>query len=643
MRDTHVVVNSEFVTCQICGKHLEKIDGRHTKKLHGITFEEYRKRYPTTPTITEKKSEKEEVNIEKRRKGKQEKENQLKPIICCNPNCPRKGEPFMGNINLPNKFSVCPECKQSGFKNPKNKEIYEKQKQGMLKKHKVKNPSNLNWVVNERQKTVNRKVKENPDYYKSIVKKRVNTIKEKFGSNWKEVLNQKSQEGMLKIHDVAYPLKKDEFNDNRKLTNKKRRGFEEVFQDPEIIEEIKQTHLRKSNNKYSNAMEFPENIKQASESLKESWKDPEVRERRNKAHLKSFIPRLVRYLQDFKLELLEEYQHAHYNHLFRCEKCKYEFRQSWNAVSQGYTCPNCRPKNDTRSSVGERQVAKFIESLGFEIVRGNRSFIKPFELDILIHSKKLAVEYDGLFSHCIEEIRDTRKKINDPKMYHIYKLEGCRKKDYRLINIFEDEWLFKEDIVKSRLKQILGKSDAERIHARDCSIEEVTFECKKDFLKQFHIQGNDNSKIYLGAFYGNILVSIMTFSSGSIVKGAKKEENVWELNRFCSDYHYHSPGIASKMLEHFKRNFSWKEIFSYADLRWSTGDLYYKLGFSLVEREIRPNYWYTDTNRLKRIHRWQLRKRPDEPKGTPEMVLRVKEGYKIIWDCGNLKFVLKQS
>jgi hypothetical protein len=129
----------------------------------------------------------------------------------------------------------------------------------------------------------------------------------------------------------------------------------------------------------------------------------------------------------------------------------------------------------------------------------------------------------------------------------------------------------------------------------------------------------------------------MTFSHGNISKGSKNIENIWELNRFCSNYNYHIPGIASKILSYFKKNYEWKEIFSYADRRWSDGNLYYKLGFEL-DLTTKPNYWYVKG--LNRIHRFTLRKKSEEPKDIPEWVLRSKEGYHRIYDCGHYKFVL---
>ena len=202
--------------------------------------------------------------------------------------------------------------------------------------------------------------------------------------------------------------------------------------------------------------------------------------------------------------------------------------------------------------------------------------------------------------------------------------------------------VLKKDIVKSRLKHILGKTeDCFHIGARNCNIREITSEQKNIFLEKYHIQGPDASKVKLGAFYNNHLVAVMTFSHGSLAKGIKKQDPlVWELNRFCIHSNFVISGIASKLLEYFKRNYEWKEIFSYADRRWSDGNLYKKLGFQL-DRITKPNYWYFDG--VQRKHRFQFRKRKEEPKDIPEYILRIKEGYHLLWDCGSFKFNVCQD
>jgi hypothetical protein len=131
----------------------------------------------------------------------------------------------------------------------------------------------------------------------------------------------------------------------------------------------------------------------------------------------------------------------------------------------------------------------------------------------------------------------------------------------------------------------------------------------------------------------------MTFSNGNISRGGKPENKLsFELNRFCTKKDYRVIGIASKLLTYFKRNYIWEEIYSYADLRWSDGSLYYKLGFSKISQS-NPNYFYV--KETTRIYRYSLRKRIDEPVDIPEWRLRLDEGFYRIWDCGSLKFSLK--
>jgi len=361
-----------------------------------------------------------------------------------------------------------------------------------------------------------------------------------------------------------------------------------------------------------------------------------IKEERRNMFLQKFIkeefPIILKGLQ---LEFIDdEYLGSHYKHNFKCIKCNHTFSQLWNNIQQGYLCPKCYPRN-AGYSIPEKELTDYIKSIIHnEVIENSRQIIPPKELDIYIPSKQIAIEFNRLYYHS-----EIGPSFNDPK-YHLNKTNNCLNKGIRLIHIYEDEWILKKDIVKSRLNQILGVSKAERIHARKCIIREIHSHDKNEFLLKYHIQGKDLSTIKLGAFFEDELISVMTFSKGNRAKGSKYQEGVWELNRFCSNPKYHIPGIASRLLSYFKKNIQWKEIFSYADRRWSVGDLYIQLGFKEMEG-IRLNYWYIKNG--KRIHRWELRKRPDEPKDITEKTLRMSEGYIPIWDCGNLKYCLKND
>jgi len=371
-----------------------------------------------------------------------------------------------------------------------------------------------------------------------------------------------------------------------------------------------------------------ENISQAEETKRHK----EITRR------KSMIEQIEIDLKKLNLELLSDYTFTRSNIVLKCQKCGEIFNSKWIYLQQVRgLCPKCYPIN---ISYGEEKLAEFLNELGIDIKRNDRKIITPLELDIVIENKKTAIEYCGLYWHGY--------KIKDKK-YNVNKLERCREKGYKLITIFEDEWLLKQDIVEARLKHILGfDKNTVKIRASKCEIKEIEYDVKDEFLNKYHIQGKDRSRIKLGSYYKDELVSVMTFGKPSPAKGAKhSQEGTWELNRFCSHPDYHIYGIASKMLKHFQENFEWNEIFSYADRRWSDGNLYEQLGFEFSH--VTPlNYWYCGKNIIGRKHRSNFRRsklknmKSYAPNKT-EFQIMEEEGYNWIYDCGNLNFVFKRS
>ena len=166
-------------------------------------------------------------------------------------------------------------------------------------------------------------------------------------------------------------------------------------------------------------------------------------------------------------------------------------------------------------------------------------------------------EYNGLFWHS--------EKMGKSKNYHLDKQNLAKKNGIKLYHIFSDEWIKNKEIVKSKIKNILGLS-GKKIYARKCEIKEITTEEKNKFLLKNHIQGIDKSTHKIGAFYGEELVAVMTFSALRNVLGSKKEDNHFELVRFSSN---NVVGIASKLLKYFVKKYNPDKIISYADKRWT--------------------------------------------------------------------------
>jgi hypothetical protein len=242
----------------------------------------------------------------------------------------------------------------------------------------------------------------------------------------------------------------------------------------------------------------------------------------------------------------------------------------------------------------------------------------------------LGIEFNGLYWH---------SDIYKDKNYHLDKTKLANSKGYRLIHIFEDEWINKEDIVKSIINNKLNIID-KKIYARNCEIREVKPKESSIFLEKNHIQGKINSFIKLGLYYNNELVSLMTFGKLRKSLGSNSKDGDFEMYRFCNKLNYSIVGGASKLFKYFINNFGVNKIVSYSDNRYFDGSLYEKLGF-IYNGETKPSYWYAKN--INRYHRFKFRKDVlvkdgYDPNKTEKEIMK-ERGYNRIYDCGNKKWV----
>ena len=300
-----------------------------------------------------------------------------------------------------------------------------------------------------------------------------------------------------------------------------------------------------------------------------------------------------------------------------------DFTQLPNNHLNGQGCPMC----GNVISKSEAEIKNFVKNLGFKTVERFKK-IKDFEIDIYIPEKNIGIEFDGLYWH--SEICKS-----NAKNYHLNKTKAYAELGIQIIHIFEDEWLEKKEIVKSRICSILGISQT-KIYARKCVVKNVDIKTAKKFLTENHIQGYVNFSYSYGLYYNDEIVSLMTFGSMRVNMGRKNVEGEYELLRFCNRQNTNVIGGASRLLKHFCVDIKPTKIISYADRRWSVGNLYEKLGFSFV-RNTQPSYFYIKNQ--KRINRYRLRKdilvkkygcKPEET----EHSFCNKIGLYRIYDCG---------
>lgn len=298
------------------------------------------------------------------------------------------------------------------------------------------------------------------------------------------------------------------------------------------------------------------------------------------------------------------------------------------------------------SHTSELEVIQYVEKLGFDVIQRDKTLVGPNEIDCYIPEANLAVEFDGLMYHSQGNLAEGKFFRRVHPNYHLDKTKGCAEKGVQLLHIFENEWLVTRTrhIWKSLIKSKLGLSD--RIFARNTKIAEVSELKAKQFCEENHLQGHATSSVRYGLYYNDELVALMTFSKPRFNKKAD-----WELLRFCCKKDITVVGGASRLLKHFRKNHEGL-IVSYANLRWSNGNLYEQLGFTLVDQS-EPNYFYfkvtngrVKTEDLKLLNRMQFQKHKladklenfDAEKTEKENMYA--NGYNSIYDCGNLVYLL---
>lgn len=433
------------------------------------------------------------------------------------------------------------------------------------------------------------------------------TCMERYGVDhgWKcSKIREKCNQTNIKLFGES-PYKSAQIRNRYKKTCMERYGVDHSWKNIDIRNKCKQTSIKK----YGSDLY----IKTKSHKIKT--------EQRNKDNFDIIWQES---LESFKLEgyLVKNKPNSVIDYIYyQCPK-GHNYYISLLSWRRGSRCLKC---THTQSSKIEDDVSLFISKIDNNIQRNVRDIINPKEIDIYLPNYKLAIEVNGVYWHSMHE-----------KEYHVHKLELCNSMGIDLIQIFDDEWLYKRPIMESYLLHKLNAIDT-KIYARNCSIVILNTKEKQYFLNSNHIQGDCISGINLGLQYNNEeLVAVMTFGKRKITG-----KSTFEMLRFCNKTSTTVVGGASKLFNHFIMKYNPNEIISYADRRLFNGNLYNKLGFELSHIS-KPNYWYIHKNySYKRENRVKYQKHKlvnilnnfDVSKTEHENMTN--NGFIRIWDCGN--------
>ena len=516
-----------------------------------------------------------------------------------------------------------------GFRECKNAKI----KEVNLKKYGVENPSQLSEVKEKRKQTclekygheyvvqvpeVKEKIKQtclerfgfenssqSPEIKNKIKQKNI----EKYGyecSLQSPEVQEKTKQTCLRKYGHEYSSSSSEVRDKRKRTNLKKFGCEYPFSSPEVQKKIKQKNIEKYG--VENPMQSPEIQEKSRQTNFERFgfeypmQSPEVKEKSRQTNIE---------------KLGCEYP-------LSSPEIQEKIRQT---NIERYGSPY--PMHKYGKTQGE--ITEWLNSFGFNF-QSDHTVLGNKELDLYDKDLKFAIEYCGLHWHH-ENSPQPRLKDN-----HINKFKKCKEKDIQLITIFEDEWLNKQEIIKSVILSKLGVFD-KRIYARKCIAKEISKKEFIDFCEKYHVQGGNNlAKICFGLFYENELIGVMDLGNHH----RKKTKDEMVLTRMCFKAGYQIIGGASKLFNtciNWCKNNGIKRIISWSDNRWSNGSIYKNLNFKL-EEELNADYAYVKTDNPKeRISKQsQMKNKTNCPKDKTEKEWALENGLSRIWDCGKIRW-----
>lgn len=294
-------------------------------------------------------------------------------------------------------------------------------------------------------------------------------------------------------------------------------------------------------------------------------------------------------------------------------------------------CPTCI--NGYKVSKPEKEIAQFIKSLlpSLNVKINVKSVIKPYELDVYVPEKKIAIEYNGLYWHSEDMGKD--------KNYHYNKWLACKEQGIQLIQLWEDDWNRNPEMVKNMIAHKLGASSRKSVYARKTTARVITKREADEFLNKNHIQGTVAARLMYGLFNNEQLIAVMLFKTE-----ANSNSKTLNLLRYATSENV--VGGFTKLLKFAEeQNPEVTSIITFSDNTISDGSLYINNGF-IESGIVKPDYMYIVGS--VRIHKfnYRLKRFKTDPnlkwvEGYTETQLAKLNNIPRIWDAGKIRYSKK--
>lgn len=317
---------------------------------------------------------------------------------------------------------------------------------------------------------------------------------------------------------------------------------------------------------------------------------------------------------------------------WRCERDHTWFATVADRVA-GHDCPRCASAK--HASSGEEEVADYMASLlgKRNIERHVKTILSGRkEIDIYVPTARLAVEYNGVYWHSDPALVPANQQ-------HAVKWREAAAANIQLLQIWEDDWRLRPEVVKNMLRAKLGVAQ-EAIGARKTTAISVPHSVAVEFFDRYHLQGSVRCKWYFG----------LTSIDGQLVALVGLKSNAGSSGRSLQIVRYATAltvqGGFTKLLKHVDHALNPLEYTTFSDHMVSDGALYEKNGFVKVA-ELPVDYSYVVGNI--RVHKfsYRLAKFKSDPTlvwqaGLNEKQLAQLNNLRRAWDAGKSKWRLQR-
>jgi hypothetical protein len=303
-----------------------------------------------------------------------------------------------------------------------------------------------------------------------------------------------------------------------------------------------------------------------------------------------------------------------------------KFSQNPQKHLNGHGCCKCRdivsrPHNELLKIVQEH----------FECSINDRKILNGVEIDIYIPDMKFGIEINGAYWHGCGI--DNLTRHSSYKSLHRMKADLAEKSGISLYQFWDFEINNNISLIRSMILNKLGMS--ETIYARKCDIKKLTNNEAKDFFDRCHIQKHRYASHIYGLILNGDVQCALSMSTHTVYQ--------WEIIRYACTLDKTVVGGFSRLLTHFKRENSPNSILTFADKRFSTGELYFKNGFKLIA-DTNPNYFYYRGSEIisrQRCQKHRLHKILGHKcdNNASETINMLRNGYRKVYDAGHKKML----